>query len=83
MLSALHELLLTGAYNSMSTNFDFIRLLVSAYPDLAPTSVSKDTSEAFYFDYLTLLMHPEEGCDAAKCDRGLVKVSVFALNNIL
>ena len=77
MLSALHELLESGAYDSMTTNFDMIRLLVSAYPDLTPMSVraaSYKSSSDFYFNYLSLLMHPDEGSDAAKRDGELVKV---------
>lgn len=77
MLSALHDLLQTGAYNSLSANFDIIRLLVSAYPDLSPVSVkaaSCDRPDDFYFKYLSLLMHPEEGSDTAKHDGRFVKV---------
>lgn len=78
MLSALHELLQTGAYCSLSANFDFVRLLVSAFPDLTPESVrastSSNSSSDLYSEYLSLLMHPDEGSDAAKQDGSLVKV---------
>lgn len=84
MLSALHELLQTGAYNSLSANFDIIRLLVSAYPDLDPMIVRATTygecSDDFYFKYMSLLMHPDEGSDAAKRDSSLVKVNVLSSN---
>lgn len=77
MLSALHELLQTGAYNTMSENVDVTRLLVSSYPDLSPTSVKNASAEDlndFYFNYLSLLMHPDEGSDAAKDNARLVRV---------
>lgn len=77
MLSALHVLLQTGAYKTLSSNFDIIRLLVSAYPDLSPVSVkaaSCSSSDDFYFKYLSLLMNPEEGSDTAKRDGRFVKV---------
>lgn len=81
MLSALHDLLQSGAFNSMSNTFDITRMLVSAYPDLTPMSVKAASCEStndFYFNYLSLLMHPDEGSDAAKRDRDLVKVSKYA-----
>lgn len=80
MLSALHELLQTGAYNTMSAHVDMTRLLVSAYPDLPPIRVknaSIEDSTDFYFKYLTLLMHPDEGSDAAKGSNRLVKVRLL------
>lgn len=79
MLSALHELLQSGTYNSISSNFDITRLLVSAYPDLPPISVKAAASNAssadFYFNYMSMIMHPDEGSDLAKRDGSLVKVS--------
>jgi hypothetical protein len=36
---------------------------------------ASDSPEDFYFKYLSLLMHPDEGSDAAKRDKGLVKAS--------
>ncbi|KAL7511838.1 hypothetical protein ACHAXN_008783 [Cyclotella atomus] len=79
MLSALHELLQSGSYNSMSSPIDaFYNLLVSAYPDLPPMSVkaaaaSNASAGDFYFNYMSLIMHPEEGSDLAKRDGSLVK----------
>ena len=78
MLSALLELLPSIASKQYSSNFDFITLLVSAYPDLQPWCVREasesEGSGGFYTQYLSALLHHEEGNDAAKRDEALIKV---------
>lgn len=66
---------------------DMMNLCVLAYPDLLPWQVRKacigyDTNEVdsiqlsrMYYDYLSLLLHPSEGHDAARQDAELVTVS--------
>mmetsp|Transcript_4757 Transcript_4757/g.9803 ORF Transcript_4757/g.9803 Transcript_4757/m.9803 type:complete len:896 (-) Transcript_4757:78-2765(-) len=75
MLSAMLELLPSISAQSISSNFDFMPLLVSSYPDLQPWCVrecSKNEPQ-FYFKYLSSLMHHEDGNDSAKREKTLVK----------
>ena len=92
MLSALLELLPSISAGTHSSNLDFNALLVSAYPDLQPwcvqeTSPSSESergdSDEFYLQYLSSLLHYEEGNDAAKRDRELVKVCLAVSSSYL
>ena len=81
MISALIELLPSISMKQHTNDFDFVTLLVSAYPDLQPWCVQKATeseeqSSDFYLEYLSALLHHEDGNDAAKRDEALVKVSL-------
>ncbi|KAL7550964.1 hypothetical protein ACHAWF_014168 [Thalassiosira exigua] len=81
MLSALFELLPSISAGRCTSGFDFIRLLVYAYPDLRPWCVreaskdshSPESEDDFYMEYLSSLLHHEDGNDAAKRDGALVK----------
>lgn len=69
---------------------DVISVCASAYPDLLPWQIreaclpssTKATREFedIYYHYLTLLLHPTEGHQAARQDYELVQVSVVALS---
>ena len=89
MLSALLELLPSISTKQESSEFDFVALLVSAYPDLQPwcvhrASFESETPSDFYLAYLSSLLHHEDGNDAAKRDKALVRVSfMLALRNFL
>mmetsp|Transcript_3428 Transcript_3428/g.7152 ORF Transcript_3428/g.7152 Transcript_3428/m.7152 type:complete len:1382 (+) Transcript_3428:267-4412(+) len=75
MLSALLEML--SSLSTSSGGFNPTTLLVSAYPDLQPWCVkemsSVENANSFYFKYMSSLLHHEEGNDAARRDRELVK----------
>lgn len=75
MLSALLEML--SSLSASSGDFDPTSLLVSAYPDLQPWCVREfyhmENSDSFYLKYMSSLLHHEEGNDAARRDRELVK----------
>lgn len=75
MLSALLEIL----SSSTESVFDITSLLVSAYPELQPWCVremnTRENSRSFYFQYMSSLLHYEEGNDAARRDKELVKVN--------
>ena len=75
MLSALLEML--SSPSTTSSDFDLTALLVSAYPDLQPWCVremsSVENANTFYFKYMSSMLHHEEGNDAARRDRELVK----------
>jgi len=77
MLSALLELLPSISEKQSSSNVDFIALLVNAYPDLQPWCVQEAAASGgdsgFYMEYLSSLLHHEDGNDAAKRDGALVK----------
>lgn len=78
MLSALLDLL-PSITKLPSHNLVFVALLVSAYPDVQPWSVREasniEHSGDFYSKYLLSLLHHEEGNDAAKQDKAMVKVT--------
>lgn len=78
MLSALLDLL-PSITKLPSNNVDFIALLVSAYPEVQPWSVREASNfehcGEFYSKYLLSLLHHEEGNDAAKLDKAMVKVT--------
>lgn len=75
MLSALLEIL----SSSTECVFDITSLLVSAYPELQPWCVREmntmENPRSFYFQYMSSLLHYEEGNDAARRDKELVKVN--------
>ena len=77
MLSALLEIL----SSSTESVFDITSLLVSAYPELQPwcvremNTMENSRSRSFYFQYMSSLLHYEEGNDAARRDKELVKVN--------
>ncbi len=75
MLSALLEML--SSPSATSSDFDLTTLLVTAYPDLQPWCVremsSLQNADSFYFIYMCSLLHHEEGNDAARRDKELVK----------
>ena len=77
MLSALLEIH-SSSPSANTPNFDLTALLVSAYPDLQPWCVkeimiSEENVNSFFFKYMSSLLHHEEGNDAARRDRDLVK----------
>lgn len=75
MLSALLEML--PSLSAPSGDIDPTALIVSAYPDLQPWCVREfscvENANSFYFKYMSSLLHHEEGNDAARRDRELVK----------
>ena len=84
MLSALLELLPTfGTNREQASDFDYISLLVSAYPDLQPWCIQEasdsDSFDDIYMKYLSSLLHHEDGNDSAKQDGDLIRVSVVYL----
>jgi len=78
MLSALLELLPSIHSKEISSNLDFTALLVSAYPDLQPWYIQEasgsEHADDFYMEYVSSLLHYEDGNDAAKRDAELIKV---------
>jgi hypothetical protein len=66
-----------------------VDICVSAYPDLCPWQVKQALLETagghdvarrmqdLYYYYLSNLLHPNDGSDAARRDPALVEVSVF------
>ena len=80
MLSALLEIL----SSSTESVFDITSLLVSAYPELQPWCVREmntmENSRSFYFQYMSSLLHYEEGNDAARRDKELVKVNTECIS---
>jgi hypothetical protein len=84
MLSALLELLpKTTTTNQETSDFDYISLSVSAYPDLQPWCMQEasdsDGSDDIYMKYLSSLLHHEDGNDSAKQDGDIVRVSLIYL----
>lgn len=95
MLSAVVQLLYgIQKETSRERKRAIIDLSTAAYPDLRPWQAKKacdvsqnvNASEAFreemrnwYYSYLTLLLDPIDGHDAARRDPSLVKVSHFYL----
>ena len=77
MLSSILEILSSSSVKS--DDFDLTALLVSAYPDLQPWCVREicrmENANSFYFKYLSSLLHYDEGNDAARRDKELVKVN--------
>lgn len=78
MLSALLENLTSLFLSSDDFNpAALTALLVSAYPDLQPWCVREisrvENDKSFYFNYMSSLLHHEEGNDAARRDIELVK----------
>lgn len=83
MLSALLESLPSISTKQESGGIDFVTLLVSAYPDLQPWCInessesdSDDRVGDFYIQYLSSLLHYEDGNDVAKRDSALIRVSL-------
>ena len=76
MFSALLEVLPSMPVKQSSGVVDYVPLLVSAYPDLQPWFIRETlqfTACDFYQQYLTSLLHYEDGNDVAKQDVELVK----------
>ena len=76
MFSALLEVLPSMSVKQSSGVVDYVPLLVSAYPDLQPWFIRETlqfTARDFYQQYLTSLLHYEDGNDVAKQDVELVK----------
>lgn len=78
MLSPLLEKLTSLFLSSGDFNHAALTaLLVSAYPDVQPWCVREvsrvENAKSFYFNYMSSLLHHEEGNDAARRDRELVR----------